>query len=82
MSLPDTPPTPSYVAANNNSILDLTVTSSRALSEELSWDLVSNWRRAILDKMGLNCLLTEAFVQSYLKKLSYTPSFFISNFFI
>ena len=36
MSLPDTPPTPSYVAANNNSILDWTVTSSRALPEELS----------------------------------------------
>ena len=42
MSLPDTPPTPSYVAANNNSILEWTVTSSRALPEELSWDLVSN----------------------------------------
>ena len=36
MSLPDTPPTPSYVAANNNSILEWTVTSSRALPEELS----------------------------------------------
>jgi len=36
MSLPDTPPTPSYVAANNNSILDWAVTSSRALPEELS----------------------------------------------
>ena len=42
MSLPDTTPMPSYVTANNNSILDWTVTSSRALSEELSWDLVSN----------------------------------------
>ena len=42
MSLPDTPPTPSCVAANNNSILDWTVTSSRALPEKLSWDLVSN----------------------------------------
>ena len=36
MSLPDTPPTPSYVAANNNSILEWAVTSSRALPEELS----------------------------------------------
>ena len=42
MSLSDTPPTPSYVAANNNSILDWTVTSSRALPEELSRDLVLN----------------------------------------
>ena len=42
MSLPDTPPTPSYVTANNNSILDWAVTSSRTLPEELSWDLVSN----------------------------------------
>ena len=36
MSLPDTPPTPSYVTANNNSILDWAVTSSRTLPEELS----------------------------------------------
>ena len=36
MSLPDTPPTPSYVTANNNSILDWAVTSSWALPEELS----------------------------------------------
>jgi len=36
MSLPDTPPTPGYVAANNNSILDWASTSSRALPEELS----------------------------------------------
>ena len=44
MSLPDTPPTPvpSYIAANNNSILNWTVTSSRALHEELSSDLVLN----------------------------------------
>ena len=42
MSLPDTPPTPSYVTANNNIILDWAVTSSRTLPEELSWDLVSN----------------------------------------
>ena len=42
MSLPDTTPMPSYVTANNNSILDWTVTISQALSEELSWDLVSN----------------------------------------
>ena len=42
ISIPDTHPTASYVAANNNSILDWTVTSSRALPEELSWDLVSN----------------------------------------
>ena len=36
MSLPDTPPTPGYVAANNNSILDWASTSSQALPEELS----------------------------------------------
>ena len=36
MSLPDTPPTPGYVAANNNSVLDWTVANGRALSEVLS----------------------------------------------
>ena len=35
MSLPDNPPTPSYVAVNNDSILDWTVTSSRVLPEKL-----------------------------------------------
>ena len=36
VSLPDTPPTPGYVAVNNNSILDWTSTNSRALQEALS----------------------------------------------
>ena len=31
MTLPDTPPTPGYVTANNNSLLDWTATKSRAL---------------------------------------------------
>ena len=31
MTLPDTPPTPGYVAANNNSLLDWTTTNGRAL---------------------------------------------------
>ena len=42
MSLPDTPPTPGYVAANNNSVLDWTVANGRALSKVLSWELLSN----------------------------------------
>ena len=33
MTLPDTPPTPGYVAANNNSLLDWTATNGRALPE-------------------------------------------------
>ena len=33
MTLPDTPPTPGYVAANNNSLLDWTTTNGRALPE-------------------------------------------------
>ena len=33
MTLPDTPPTPGYVAANNNSLLDSTATNGRALPE-------------------------------------------------
>ena len=33
MTLPDTPPTPGYVAANNNSLLDWTATNDRALPE-------------------------------------------------
>ena len=36
MTLPDTPPTPGYIAANNNSLLDWIVTNSRALPEVLS----------------------------------------------
>ena len=35
-SLPDTPPTQTYGSANDNRILDWTVTNSRALPEELS----------------------------------------------
>ena len=36
MSLPDNPPTPGYVSANSNSVLDWTLANGRALSEVLS----------------------------------------------
>ena len=44
MTLPDTPPTPGYVAANNNtnSLLDWTETNGRTLPEVPSWGLSSN----------------------------------------
>ena len=42
MTLPDTPPTPGYVPANYNSLLDWTATHGRALPVVPSWGLSSN----------------------------------------
>ena len=58
MTLPDTPPTPGYVAANNNSLLDWTATNGWALPEVLSWGLSSNQSKV----SSQNFLLSQTFL--------------------